>query len=65
MRFARPIRSVPESMPIPRLLREMQVTHRHMAIVIDEYGTAVGIVTLENVIDNTAPLEEMIENQPS
>ena len=47
----RPLRTVPESMPISRLLRQMQSTHQHMATVIDEFGTAVGIVTLENVLE--------------
>jgi CBS domain containing-hemolysin-like protein len=49
--IARPLRSVPETMPVSRLLREMQSTHQHMAVVVDEFGTAVGIVTLENVIE--------------
>ncbi len=48
---ARPARAVPETMPIPRLLREMQSSHDHMAVVIDEHGSAVGIVTLENILE--------------
>lgn len=47
----RPARRVPESMPLNRLLREMQRTRQHMAIVIDEHGTATGIITLENVLE--------------
>ncbi len=47
----RPLRSVPETLPISRLLREMQSTHQHMAVVVDEFGTAVGIITLENVLE--------------
>ncbi len=47
----RPIRHVPETMPISRLLREMQRTRRHMAVVVDEYGTTAGIVTLENILE--------------
>ena len=42
---------VPETLPISRLLREMQRNHRHMALVDDEYGTLVGIVTMENVLE--------------
>ena len=49
--IVRPLRTVPESMPISRLLRQMQSTHHHMVTVIDEFGTAVGIVTLENVLE--------------
>ena len=47
----RKVRTVPETMPIPRLLREMQSSHDHMAIVVDEHGSNVGIVTLENVLE--------------
>jgi len=50
-KLAHPLRSVPERMPIHQLLREMQATHRHMVIVVDEYGTAMGIATLENVLE--------------
>ncbi len=42
---------IPETLPISRLLREMQRNHRHMALVDDEYGTLVGIVTMENVLE--------------
>ena len=49
--IARPLRHVPETLPISRLLREMQRTHQHMALVNDEYGSVVGLVTLENVLE--------------
>lgn len=47
----RPVRSVPATLPVSRLLRQMQRTRQHLAIVLDEHGTAVGIVTLENVLE--------------
>ncbi|MCA9057837.1 MAG: HlyC/CorC family transporter, partial [Planctomycetaceae bacterium] len=47
----RPPRKVPESMPVSKLLRHFQGTHQLMAFVIDEYGTTIGIVTLENVLE--------------
>lgn len=50
-KLARPLLSVPEKMPIRQLLREMQATHRHMVSVVDEYGTVIGIATLENVLE--------------
>ncbi len=49
--IARPPWHVPETLPISRLLREMQRTRQHMALVDDEYGTVVGVVTLENVME--------------
>jgi putative hemolysin len=42
---------VPGTMEISVLLKQMQRTRRHLAVVIDEYGTAVGIVTLEDIME--------------
>lgn len=47
----RPPRKVPENLPVNKLLRHFQATHQHMAFVIDEYGTIIGVVTLENVYE--------------
>jgi CBS domain containing-hemolysin-like protein len=50
-KLVRPVRSVPANMAVSRLLRQMQRTRQHMAVVLDEHGTATGIVTLENVLE--------------
>ena len=42
---------VPESTPVPNLLRTFQNARRHLAIVVDEYGSVEGIVTLEDVLE--------------
>ncbi len=42
---------VPESMPISQVLRHFQSTHQLLSFVIDEYGSIIGIVTLENVLE--------------
>jgi CBS domain containing-hemolysin-like protein len=47
----RPPRKVPESLPISKLLRHFQASHQLLAFVIDEYGTVIGVVTLENVLE--------------
>jgi CBS domain containing-hemolysin-like protein len=47
----RDILFVPETLPVPKLLRQFQNSHVHMAVVVDEYGTTRGIITLEDVIE--------------
>ncbi len=42
---------VPESKRVASLLREMQSEQYHIAIVVDEYGAAAGLVTLEDLIE--------------
>ncbi|MGB5337026.1 MAG: hemolysin family protein [Woeseiaceae bacterium] len=42
---------VPESVPLPQLLHTYQESKRHLAIVVDEYGTVEGIVTMEDVLE--------------
>ncbi len=41
---------VPEMMPLERLLKFFLNKHAHLAVVVDEYGGAVGVVTLDNVL---------------
>jgi magnesium and cobalt transporter len=47
----RPLLFVPPSMPIGVLLSKMQADRIHMALVIDEYGGADGLVTIEDLIE--------------
>ena len=42
---------VPETKRIDDLLREMQRSRNHMAVVVDEYGGSTGVVTLEDVLE--------------
>ena len=42
---------VPESMPLDRLRRRIQATRTQMALVHDEFGTFVGVVTLEDCLE--------------
>jgi CBS domain containing-hemolysin-like protein len=46
----RELMPVPEFMPLQKLLRQFLAKRSHFAVVVDEYGGAVGIVTLDNVV---------------
>jgi len=47
----RPAAYVPETKRIDNLLRDMQKARIQLAVVVDEYGGAVGIVTLEDILE--------------
>jgi CBS domain containing-hemolysin-like protein len=47
----RPATYVPETKRIDELLREMQKARLQLAVVVDEYGGAVGIVTVEDIVE--------------
>ena len=49
--LVRPVIFVPEGMKINQLLRQFRVERMHMAIVINEYGNVIGLVTLEDVLE--------------
>ena len=51
MRIKRELIPVPEMMSLEKLLTLFLTKHAHLAIVVDEYGGAVGMVTLENVLE--------------
>jgi CBS domain containing-hemolysin-like protein len=42
---------VPELMPLDRLLKFFLNRHAHIALVVDEFGGALGVVTLDNVLE--------------
>jgi magnesium and cobalt transporter len=47
----RPAVFVPESKRLNVLLKEFRASRNHMAIVVDEYGAAAGVVTIEDVLE--------------
>jgi putative hemolysin len=47
----KPIYFVPESKSVQTLMREMQAQKIHMAMVIDEYGSVAGVVTIEDLLE--------------
>jgi CBS domain containing-hemolysin-like protein len=49
-------------LPIPKLFEHLVETKNHMALVVDEYGTVSGLVTMEDVIETLLGLEIMDES---
>ncbi len=42
---------VPETKPVLDLLQEFKYRRRHLAVVVDEYGSTVGLVTVEDALE--------------
>ncbi len=57
---------VPETKPVPDLLREMQANQLHLAIVVDEYGGTAGLVTIEDLLEEIVGeiIDEYDEEEP-
>ena len=51
MKIKRELIPVPEMMSLEKLLNLFLVRHAHLAIVVDEYGGTVGMVTMENILE--------------
>ncbi len=47
----RDIDFIPDTVKVQKLLPEMQKKHMHMSIVVDEYGTVQGLITVEDIIE--------------
>ncbi len=49
--LVRPAYFVPETKKLDDLLREIKQKHVHMVIVVDEYGSVAGLVTIEDLVE--------------
>jgi magnesium and cobalt transporter len=47
----RPAVFIPESKPTNVLLRDFRANRNHMAVVVDEYGSVAGLITIEDVLE--------------
>lgn len=65
---------VPELKSVEELLRELQAQQVHMAVVVDEYGATVGLITIEDILeelvgeivdeyDDELPLVEVLDGE--
>jgi len=50
-KIVREILYAPPSMPVLDLLAKMQTTRIHLALVVDEYGGADGVVSIEDIVE--------------
>ncbi|RSK41451.1 CNNM domain-containing protein [Mangrovimonas spongiae] len=50
------------TMPIPKLFEQLVESKNHMALVVDEYGSVSGLVTMEDVIETLLGMEIMDES---
>lgn len=56
---------VPEAKKLADLLKEFKVSRKHMAIVVNEYGGSVGIVTLEDVLEEiVGDIRDEFDDEP-
>lgn len=61
---AREIPFLPESLRLDQLLVEFQRNRVHLAMLIDEYGSAIGMVTLENVLEElVGPIQDEFDRE--
>lgn len=54
IQIKRQVLVVPETKSVLDLITEFQRRHRHLAIVVDEYGSTVGLVTAEDALEQLA-----------
>ncbi len=60
--FRRPLEAVPSGVKLDRLFRQMLREHHHMMLVVNEFGTVVGLVTLEDVLETIMGVEIIDES---
>lgn len=51
LKIKREVLFVPASRPVPGLQQDFQQRRSHMAMVVDEYGSTAGLVTMEDVLE--------------
>ncbi len=49
--FRKPAHFVPETAPLNRVLLEFFERHQHLFVVVDEYGTMTGIISMEDILE--------------
>lgn len=66
MRIKRDLKIVPDTMPLDTLLQFFLREHAHLAMAVDEFGTPVGIVFLDNVMEElVGDIQDEFDNERS
>ena len=64
MRIKRDLKIVPDTMPLDTLLQFFLREHAHLAMAVDEFGTPVGIVFLDNVMEElVGDIQDEFDNE--
>jgi CBS domain containing-hemolysin-like protein len=63
--IARKVPFLPVTLRLDQLLLEFQKNRVHLAMLLDEYGSVVGMVTLENVLEElVGPIQDEFDREP-
>ena len=63
--LARKVPFLPVTLRLDHLLLEFQKNRVHLAMLLDEYGSVVGMVTLENVLEElVGPIQDEFDREP-
>lgn len=66
MRIKRDLKMVPDTMPLDSLLKFFLKEHAHLAMAVDEFGTPVGIVFLDNIMEElVGDIQDEFDNEHS
>jgi CBS domain containing-hemolysin-like protein len=63
--FKREIPLVPASLPLGQVLERLHTRQQHIALVIGEFGDTVGLITLEDLLENLTGMEIVDELDPA
>jgi CBS domain containing-hemolysin-like protein len=63
----KPVVFITKSMKVPRLLKTLQEKKSHMAVLVDEFGGTMGIITIEDIVEELVgeiwdEHDEVVEN---
>ena len=63
-RLKRKLMSIPSHSKLPRAINQFIQNHEHIAMVVDHQGNAIGILTMEDVIETLLSVEIVDESDP-